>query len=457
MVIVRGIICTLLTSVLFVSTAAAQRCPPVRVNYIVRSQNGTILTTAELQTLRVQVPEEVRVRIDSSIPSLLFIGDHDPCLMDLQDIVLERDGMRMQLSFNLELIPGNGGLQRARIDGLPFQDGRFVLTRPASMRSDGTWPASSWKSVDELQRTGAAIPAPPRDCVATVQTGNNDLLALRYRAQSTGARSECLKQLVSLIGDPADRVKAEQAARGIQGLAERRLINDKTLLTPLTECVARHLDSLGMFCNSALESLTHHSYGHYFFQRSAAPEFKYESQEHDRVVDDWIALARLLESGSPIFDGKLEELTLRTIREVSAALRGAISKILPDHPVLVNLQRVGNDATLGGESSETVFTFAIGNNGDHRVFFTPGGWPNKGSLGGIRFLILRPGLPNPSSLHTDDFSVARFPAGEADYREQFSKLDLEFRFQILTDNAELRVSTVDAIWNALASLRAANE
>jgi hypothetical protein len=60
----------------------------------------------------------------------------------------------------------------------------------------------------------------------------------------------------------------------------------------------------------------------------------------------------------------------------------------------------------------------------------------------------------PSSPPTVDFVI---PANEANYREQFGNLDLELRFQIMTDNGKLRVASVEAVRNALASLRAANQ
>ena len=449
-----AIICALVMSFFFVPPVAAQPlCGPASVKYIVRSQNGTTLTTAELQTVRAQLPEEIggaEVVVDPSIPSLWF-WSYRTCVMDLQDVVLEQGGMRMQLSFNLELIPGRQP-HDVTIDGLPFQEGKFILDRSGWTRNDQTLPDSSWKSVAELQRLRTAISAPPRDCAATVETGNADLFALRYRAQSDDARSECRKQLVDLILGPTQPVKAEEAARGIEALSYRRLIDDKTLLAPLIECVGQHLDQLGTFCNRALEALTRHHYGDTdFFARK--PELTREFQDH--AVADWTALVRLLETGRPIFDRNLEEVTVRAVREICAGLQAAISETLPDHPVLAYLQRIGNDeASLGLNTSETVFLFAAGYSGNSRFFTPPGEWPNGGPLSWIRFVIVRSGLVQPSSPPTVDFVI---PANEANYREQFGNLDLELRFQIMTDNGKLRAASVEAVRNGLASLRAANQ
>ncbi len=77
-----------------------------------------------------------------------------------------------------------------------------------------------------------------------------------------------------------------------------------------------------------------------------------------------------------------------------------------------------------------------------------------GPLSWIRFVIVRPGLVQPSSPPTVDFVI---PANEANYREQFGNLDLELRFQTMTDNGKLRAASVEAVRNGLASLRAANQ
>src|SRR5215831_2874996 len=181
--IAGAIICALVMSFFFVPPVAAQPlCGPASVKYIVRSQNETTLTTAELQTVRAQLQEEIggaEVVVEPSIPSLWF-WSYRTCVMDLQNVVLEQGGMRMQLSFNLELIPGRQP-HDVTIDGLPFQEGKFILDRSGWTRNDQTLPASSWKSVAELQRLRTAISAPPRDYAATVETGNAD--EANYREQ----------------------------------------------------------------------------------------------------------------------------------------------------------------------------------------------------------------------------------------------------------------------------------
>ena len=98
-------------------------------------------------------------------------------VIDLQDVVLEQGGIRMQLSFNLELVPGRN-LNDVTIDGLSFQEGRFFLDRSGVTQNFQTLLPSSWKSLAELQRLAIAIPASPRDCVATARTGSGDLLAI---------------------------------------------------------------------------------------------------------------------------------------------------------------------------------------------------------------------------------------------------------------------------------------
>lgn len=69
--------------------------------------------------------------------------------------------------------------------------------------------------------------------------------------------------------------------------------------------------------------------------------------------------------------------------------------------------------------------------------------------------MFRPGIPHPVSARPDP-EIQRFPADQSDYREVFNALDLEVRFQILTSNADLRRTTIDAVKQALTGLRKVN-
>ena len=122
--IAGAIICALVMSFFFVPPGAAQPlCGPASVKYIVRSQNGT-LTTAELQTVRAQLPEEIggaEVVVEPSIPSLWF-WSYRTCVMDLQNAANEANYREqfgnLDLELRFQIMTDNGKLRAASVEAV---------------------------------------------------------------------------------------------------------------------------------------------------------------------------------------------------------------------------------------------------------------------------------------------------------------------------------------------------
>ncbi|HMF01362.1 MAG TPA: hypothetical protein VKK06_15845 [Terriglobia bacterium] len=123
--IAGAIICALVMSFFFVPPVAAQPlCGPASVKYIVRSQNGTTLTTAELQTVRAQLPEEIggaEVVVEPSIPSLWF-WSYRTCVMDLQNAANEANYREqfgnLDLELRFQIMTDNGILRAASVEAV---------------------------------------------------------------------------------------------------------------------------------------------------------------------------------------------------------------------------------------------------------------------------------------------------------------------------------------------------
>ena len=177
------------------------------------------------------------------------------------------------------------------------------------------------------------------------------------------------------------------------------------------------------------------------------------------VADDWGTLARHTDRRYPIFDAYLAELCLDAVHALGAGLRGALTPFLPRWDSLPRYLevRLENDVWMERSGPE-IFSWGIGWNGLGAYFSLPANWNERDALAGLRLLLFRPGIPNPSSVSmygVPEFDKL-FPASSSDYRENFMALDLELRFQIVTSNDAVRRAAVGAVRDALTSLRQAN-
>ena len=318
-------------------------------------------------------------------------------------------------------------------------------------------------------------PALSLECVATLKNKGEGGLVESFRAKSSSERRLCLAQLLQsltpepdftpedfqrslkqtvqgqyeLAPDPAIAQKMTNrmgvnvhVAQGLAELAGKHLIDDASALRPLVECLNHPLLEVGKYCNRALVSLTRHTYGLQFYERSTgAPAVTLENRH--RVVADWRELNRLLTMGHPIFDELLASECLAAIRAVGARLIAALRPFPAAEGYLRGLAE--HSAISPGRWEETIINFDVGSH-------NTANWPQREAITRIALVMTRPGVSRPSSKVTPGDVVPGFQT--PDYREIFPALDLELRFAIGTSDEALRRVSVLAVKGALDGLRA---
>jgi hypothetical protein len=154
-----------------------QSCNPAVVNYLVRDENGKLLSETELKSVYEQLPkslgdgstyvgevsfaddgtsfywpESVDWKNGRKVPSLHF-ADAKTCSMHLDEVTLTYRNKRMRLIFNIDITRAQPD-RRPVIDSLPFQEGAFVLDlRGWSRDTDKMIPAERWKKVRDETST----------------------------------------------------------------------------------------------------------------------------------------------------------------------------------------------------------------------------------------------------------------------------------------------------------------
>ena len=153
-----------------VGIAYAQICPPVGVLYVVRAEDGTPLSSPELESIAKQLPKTIGGATDtagaatvtiSSVPAnedgtlrpISYFGEKSPktipalslsntypCSLHLEAVTLMLHGKTMSLIFNLDL--DARGIRILVIDSPPFQEGTFALDPPSAQT---VIPAHQWK------------------------------------------------------------------------------------------------------------------------------------------------------------------------------------------------------------------------------------------------------------------------------------------------------------------------
>jgi hypothetical protein len=149
--------------------AHAQYCNPAVVNYILRDENGKVLTDTETKTVYEQLPkaigdarlylgqvsfaedertfywpESVDWQKGRKQPSLEFVNS-ETCTMQLTEVALVYHGKKMRLVFDI-IIARSQSDRRLVVDSLPFQEGTFALDlggRPVAR--DQIIPSERWK------------------------------------------------------------------------------------------------------------------------------------------------------------------------------------------------------------------------------------------------------------------------------------------------------------------------
>jgi hypothetical protein len=157
------------------AVSRAQFCNPASVSYLVRDEQGKLLTAEELRSIAEQLPKsigdariyvgEVSLAEDGErfypqeaadadrgekAPALQFINS-GTCAMRLGEITLTWRGKQMRLVFNLEITRAQEQrLRRWVLDAPPFQAGVFALDVDGWPRYENeVIPAERWRTVPD--------------------------------------------------------------------------------------------------------------------------------------------------------------------------------------------------------------------------------------------------------------------------------------------------------------------
>ena len=152
----------------------AQSCNPASVSYIIRDEQGRVLSEAEIKRLADQLPKaigdatlyptEVSLADDQrsyywpesvdfdkgkKLPALGF-ANAGTCTMHLTEVTLTYHQKKMRLIFNIDMNRTQPD-RRMVIDSLPFQEGSFAVDLSARGSDDSHQivPAVWWKKLDK--------------------------------------------------------------------------------------------------------------------------------------------------------------------------------------------------------------------------------------------------------------------------------------------------------------------
>ena len=284
-----------------------------------------------------------------------------------------------------------------------------------------------------------------------------DAAAQQLTALPPQERRACVARLLDDVDPPVNVLRAERSALVLEQLARRRLV-ERAAVAPLIDCVSRNMSMVGGYCNRVLMEVTRHQYGAAFFERGAgAPAFTVEN--HARIVADWRRWQAQMGNGALAFDTALADLCTRANRAIGTNLADALEPHVPGHAVLGYLRSPVANALLNRTGPEIHAFSAAGPSLHAEGFAVPANWVRRGPLEGLRYLILRPGVPDPATspappVVSHHSGLDNFPVAAADYREVFAALDLEVRFQVVTTSDALRGDAVAAVRSALDELRA---
>jgi hypothetical protein len=154
-----------------------QSCNPAALSYLIRDENGSLLSEADLKTLVDQLakaigdaslvsnevsfkndgqsyywPESADVDKGHKQPALLF-ANAGTCTMHLSEVTLNYHGRKMRLIFDLDITRTQPD-RRIVVDSLPFQAGTFKLTlNNWTHDPEKMIPAWMWKKVKKPGRS----------------------------------------------------------------------------------------------------------------------------------------------------------------------------------------------------------------------------------------------------------------------------------------------------------------
>ena len=164
-----NIVGLLLLLIVTPTISGAQSCNPAVVDYIIRDEEGKILSEADLKMIAEQLPKTIGgASVDVGQVSLaddlkfyyrpessdwpkgrkqpaLEIADAATCTLHLTEITLTFHGKKMRLLFNIDITRGQSD-RRPVIDSPPFQEGTFTLDmRDWQPDRNKVIPSEKWK------------------------------------------------------------------------------------------------------------------------------------------------------------------------------------------------------------------------------------------------------------------------------------------------------------------------
>ena len=163
----------LLLILILPNSAPVQSCNPASVSYVIRDEQGRVLSEAEVKSFEAQLPKEIgdagvyttEVSLAGDGKSYywpesvdwekgkkqaaLGFANAGTCTMHLTEVTLKYHEKKMRLIFKLDISRSQPD-RRMVVDSLPFQDGTFALDMSA--RGSDTHqivPAEWWKKLDK--------------------------------------------------------------------------------------------------------------------------------------------------------------------------------------------------------------------------------------------------------------------------------------------------------------------
>ena len=165
----RYVVLVLFSILVLATTSYGQSCNPAVVSYLLRDENGKVVSPEDVTAIAEQLPQkigdagvsttDVSFKPDkisyywpedaesdkgSKVPALLF-ANAATCTMHLGEVTIAYHGKKMRLVFNID-IDRTQQDRRQVIDSLPFQNGTFKLDLTGWDRAnDKLIPAAHWK------------------------------------------------------------------------------------------------------------------------------------------------------------------------------------------------------------------------------------------------------------------------------------------------------------------------
>ncbi len=163
----------LLLLLLLPNSGSLQSCNPASVSYMIRDEQGRVLSESEINSFEEQLPKQIgdatvyatKVSLADDGRSYywpesvdfekgkkqaaLGFANAGTCTMHFTEVTLKYHEKKMRLVFNIDISRTQPD-RRMVVDSLPFQEGTFVLDMSARGKdTELIVPAQWWKKLDK--------------------------------------------------------------------------------------------------------------------------------------------------------------------------------------------------------------------------------------------------------------------------------------------------------------------